>query len=218
MAFSDSTNYDRANYDIKKVRREFYSARSTFQVLDVPNQRFLMADGSGDPNTSPDYSAAVEALYTTSYALRAVWKERTGRTFTVGPLEGLWSAPDLAAFTDRDKDAWEWTLMIVQPDWVDEPLLGDAHSRMTKQGRRPSDRVKLADFAEGLSVQILHVGPYDAEAPTIATLHQEFLPAQRLSPRGRHHEIYLSDARRTHPSRLRTILRQPVSRQSPTAG
>jgi len=200
------------NYDIKKERRDLYSARrDRFEIVDVPRMSFLMVDGRGDPNTSADYRAAVEALYTTAYAVRAVAKEKVGRTHTVGPLEGLWYADDLSVFKTRDHDEWSWTLMIVQPGWVTSAMVDEAMERVARtKDLSAGHRVRFDDYAEGQCVQILHVGPYDEEGPTIARMHEEFMPAEKLVPRGRHHEIYLSDARRTEPSRLRTILRQPV--------
>jgi hypothetical protein len=201
------------SYDIKRERRDLYApGRGRFGIVDVPRLQFLMADGHGDPNTSADYRAVVEALFTASYAVRAAAKQELGRVHTVGPLEGLWSAEDLEVFHTRDKSAWDWTLMIVQPDWVTPALVDTALERARGRKDLPAlDLVRLEELTEGLSVQVLHVGSYDDEAPTIARMHQEFMPAEGLLPRGRHHEIYLSDARRTEPSRLRTILRQPVS-------
>ncbi|MBB5936179.1 GyrI-like domain-containing protein [Streptomyces zagrosensis] len=201
------------NYDIKKERRDLYSAkRDRFEIVDVPPMNFLMADGHGDPNTSAGYRAVVEALYTTSYAVRSIAKKEVGRTHTVGPLEGLWSADDLSVFTSRDYAEWVWTLMIVQPSWITSALVDEAMDQVARaKNLSAGHRVRFEEYAEGQSVQIMHVGPYDEEAPTIARLHQEFMPAEKLVPRGRHHEIYLSDARKTQPARLRTILRQPAS-------
>ncbi|MFF3715422.1 GyrI-like domain-containing protein [Streptomyces prasinus] len=200
------------NYDVKKERRDLYSARrDRFEIVDVPRMSFLMADGRGDPNTSADYRAVVEALYTTAYAVRAIAKRELARTHTVGPLEGLWTADDLGAFRTRDHDEWNWTLMIVQPDWIGSDLVDEARDHVGRtKGLSAGHRVRFEEYAEGRCVQILHVGPYDEEAPTIARMHEEFMPAEELAPRGHHHEIYLSDARRTEPGRLRTILRQPV--------
>jgi hypothetical protein len=202
---------DVQTYDVKKQRKELYApGPDDFEIVEVPSMGFLMVDGHGDPNTSTDYREAVEALYTTSYAVRAVAKAGLGRVHTVGPLEGLWSAADLDAFSARDKSAWDWTMMIAQPAWITADLVEEALVAARKKRLPALDRIRFEHFAEGRSVQILHVGPYDDEAPTIARLHGEFLPANGLSPTGRHHEIYLSDARRTEPARLRTILRQPV--------
>ncbi|MBB0247117.1 hypothetical protein FNQ90_24065 [Streptomyces alkaliphilus] len=201
------------HHDIKKERRDLHSARSDrFAIVDVPRMAFLMADGRGDPNTSADYRAVVEALYTTAYAVRALAKKELGRPHTVGPLEGLWYADDLGAFTTRDRDAWKWTLMIVQPEWITPAMVEEARGNAAAKKDLPAgDRVRFEEFAEGRCVQILHIGPYDEEGPVIARMHEEFMPAEGLVPGGHHHEIYLSDARRTDPARLRTILRQPVA-------
>lgn len=106
-------------YDLKKERRDLYApGRVNFEIVDVPEMRFLMIDGHGDPNTSVAYRQAVEALYAASYAVRAAAKAALGRVHTVAPLEGLWSAEDPAVFRTRDKSAWDWTMMIAQPDWA----------------------------------------------------------------------------------------------------
>ncbi|MHB1516748.1 MAG: GyrI-like domain-containing protein [Acidimicrobiales bacterium] len=199
-------------YDIKKDRKDLYAPKpGEFEIVEVPPLEFLMNDGHGDPNTSTAYREAVEALYAASYAVRSVTKARLGRVHTVGPLEGLWSADDLEAFRTRDKSAWDWTIMIAQPDWVTADLVEEALAA-ARQKRLPAlDLIRFERYSEGRSVQILHVGPYDDEGPTLERLHRDFLPANGLVPTGRHHEIYLSDARKTEPARLKTILRQPVS-------
>lgn len=205
------------NYDIKKERRDLYAARrDRIDLVDVPRMGYLMVDGHGDPNTSADYRAVVEALYTTAYAVRAIAKKKLDRTHTVGPLEGLWSADDLRVFKTREHDSWVWTLMIVQPDWVTSSMVDEAMDQVeTSKNLSAGHRVRFDDYAEGRCAQTLHVGPYDEEGPTIARMHDEFMPAEKLVPRGHHHEIYLSDARRVEPARLRTILRQPVSPAHP---
>lgn len=200
------------SYDIKKERKTLYAPKSgDFEIVDVPAMRFLMIDGHGDPNTSPAYREAVETLYPTSYAVRAVAKAKLGRVHTVAPLEGLWSAEDLEVFRTRDKSAWDWTMMIAQPDWIPPELIDEAVAAAQKKHLPALDRLRFERYAEGRSVQILHVGSYDDEGPTLARLHDEYLPANKLAPTGRHHEIYLSDPRRTEPARLKTILRQPVT-------
>ncbi|HEY0169072.1 MAG TPA: GyrI-like domain-containing protein [Jatrophihabitans sp.] len=199
-------------YDIKKERKDLYAPkRVDFEIVDVPEMWFLMIDGHGDPNTSVAYREAVEALYTASYAVRAAAKTRWGRVHTVAPLEGLWSAKDWTAFRARDKDAWDWTMMIAQPDWITHELCDKAISAAAQRRQLPAlGLIRFERWAEGRSAQILHVGSYDDEGATLERLHAEFLPAHGLAPRGRHHEIYLSDARKTEPAKLKTILRQPV--------
>lgn len=198
--------------DIKRERKDLYApTQREFVVVDVPELAFLMVDGEGDPNTAAAYREAIEAVYTTSYAVRAVAKTRLGRVHTVGPLEGLWSADDMSVFRTRDKQAWRWTMMIWQPDWITTDLMDEAVASATRKQLPALGLVRFERYAEGRSVQILHVGSYDDEGPTLERLHEEFLPANQLTPTGRHHEIYLSDARKTEPAKLRTILRQPVT-------
>lgn len=214
------------SYDVKRARRELYGAKAgRFDVVEVPPMRFLMADGRGDPNTSADYRAVLEALYPLSYAVRAVCRAELGRVHTVAPLEGLWYADDPRVFTARSKDEWRWTMMIAQPEWVTAELVAAALERVTATTKTKTttttpaavDKVVFREFAEGTAVQTLHVGPYDDEGPTIARMHEEVIPSRGFVPSGHHHEIYLSDARRTDPARLRTILRQPVA-PAPSAG
>ena len=173
---------------------------------------FLQVDGRGDPDTAPAYRTAVESLYVLSYAIRAIAKSELGRVHTVGPLEGLWYADDPRVFTARDKDAWNWTMMIWQPEWITPEVVAAAGERVTTtRGSDAGERVRFARFAEGTAVQTLHVGPYDEEGPVIARMHAEAIAGRRAALSGHHHEIYLSDPRRVEPARLKTILRQPVA-------
>ncbi|WP_306024506.1 GyrI-like domain-containing protein [Oceaniradius stylonematis] len=128
------------------------------------------------------------------------------------PLEGLWWAEDMDAFTAGDKDKWSWTAMIMQPDWITDAMFAAAVDKARGKLGDPPESLRLEIFDEGLSVQIMHIGPYDAEGPTIARLHQQFIPQNGLTENGHHHEIYLSDPRRVAPEKLKTIIRQPVKR------
>lgn len=203
------------SFDIKKAHAALYAPKSLddFHEVVVPELLFLQIDGHGDPNTSSAYLAAVQSLYTLSYAIRAVAKKDLGRVHTVGPLEGLWSAEDPRVFAAREKSAWDWTMLIAQPDWITPEIT--KHARLTAMKKKSApgalEQVRLAPYGEGTCVQILHVGSYDDEAPTLARLHEEYLPSHGLTFSGRHHEIYLSDPRRVEPAKLRTILRQPVT-------
>ena len=200
--------------DIKRDRRDLYAPRAGgFQLVEVPPLPYLMVDGEGDPNTAPSYQDALATLYAVSYALKFASKQRLGRDYVVGPLEGLWSADDPAAFLTRAKNEWRWTMMITQPEWITEALVDDAVRLTAARKHLPAtDRIRFQRYAEGLSVQVLHVGPYDDEGPVLQRLHHEFMPANGLTFNGPHHEIYLSDPRKTEPAKLRTILRQPVAR------
>jgi hypothetical protein len=205
-------------YDVKKAHRELYSPPSKdFVEVDVPEFRYLAVDGRGDPNTSAAYANAVEALYSVAYAVKFASKKALGRDFVVGPLEGLWRADDPAAFAARRKDDWAWTMMIGQPDWITDDLVRSVVADIAKKADVAKKKdlpalkdVRLRPLAEGRCVQILHIGSYDDEAPTLDRLHNRYLPDNGLTFNGDHHEIYLSDARRTEPAKLKTILRQPV--------
>jgi DNA-binding PadR family transcriptional regulator len=199
-------------YDIKKAHKGLYSPPSKeFTVVDVPEFRYIAVDGRGDPNTSAAYSNALEALYGVAYALKFASKKTLGRDFVVGPLEGLWRADDPAAFVTRRKESWEWTMMISQPDWITEDMVRAAIADISKKKDVPAlGDIRLLALVEGTCVQILHVGSYDDETPTLDRLHNDYLPENGLTFNGDHHEVYLSDARRTAPDKLRTILRQPV--------
>jgi len=200
-------------YDVKRERKDLYAPkRGDFEIVDVPEMAFLMVDGHGDPNTSAAYREAIEALYAASYAVRAAAKARLEKVHTVAPLEGLWSAKDWNAFRTGDKDAWDWTMMIAQPDRITDELVDEALTATARKKELPAlSLIRFERYAEGRSVQILHIGPYDDEGPTLQRLHGEFLPAHGLVPIGRHHEIYLSDPRKTEAGELKTILRQPVT-------
>jgi len=199
--------------DFKKEIDAYRATRGRFRIVDVPDLRYLMIDGHGDPNTGSAFSDAAEALYPLAYRLKFASKRILDRDYVVMPLEGLWWADDMDSFTaSRDKSRWDWTLMIMVPDWIDQDMFDVALAEAAANGsRRRLREVRLDSLSEGRCVQTLHVGSYDDETETLARMHGEFIPENGLRMVGRHHEIYLSDARRVTPDRLRTILRQPVS-------
>ncbi len=201
-------------YDIKVAMKELYApGANAFVIVEVPPLRYLAIDGAGNPNTAGAYARAVEALYSVSYTLKFASKQQLGRDFTVAPLEGLWRAGDPAAFVTREKDAWRWTMLIAQPEWIGDEMVEHAKAEVTRKKGFPAvPELRPLTLHEGLSVQILHIGPYDDEGPTLARLHDEFMPANGLAFNGDHHEIYLGDPRKSAPERLKTILRQPVKR------
>jgi hypothetical protein len=199
--------------DFKKELKHLYGpSAKEFTVVDVPSMQFLMLDGCGDPNTAQEYKDALEALYAAAFKTKFLSKKREGKDYVVPPLEGLWWADDMEAFAAaRDKTAWEWTMMIMQPDWITRELYEAAVAQVEKQKNPPAlPKLRLETYHEGLSVQILHLGSFDDEGPTIARMHGEFIPANGYEPVGKHHEIYLSDPRRVAPDKLKTVLRQPV--------
>lgn len=198
--------------DFKKDLDCYRAQRDAFRVLDVPALQYLMVDGHGDPNTSPAFASAVEALYPLAYALKFASKREVDRDYVVMPLEGLWWADDMDAFTTaRDKSRWDWTLLMMVPQWIDQALFARAVETVAaKSSPARLSEIRLESLTEGKSVQTLHVGSYDDEAALLDRMHHEFVPAHGFRPTGRHHEIYLSDARKVAPDKRRTILRQPV--------
>ena len=200
--------------DFKREVATYTATHGTFSVVTVPPLQFLMVDGQGDPNTSLQYADALHTVYPVAYALKFLSKRELGRDYAVMPLEALWWSADMESFTSaRDPSRWQWTMMDMVPDWITQDHLVAAVDTVHRKGTAPAlDRLRLERLDEGLSVQTLHIGPYAAEGPVLSEMHHEFIPAHSLRMTGRHHEIYLSDARRTASDKLRTILRQPVAR------
>ena len=199
--------------DLKTL--DHYSApRDEFRFLDVPELRYLMIDGHGDPNTTPAFTEAIETLYPVAYTLKFTSKRELGRDYVVPPLEGLWWAEDMSAFTTaRDKSRWHWTLMLLVPDWLGPEHVDAAIAQVAEKKKSPPRLPDLRHeiLAEGRCVQTLHVGAFDDEGTVLAHLHDDVVPGAGLRLAGKHHEIYLSDFRRVAPAKQRTILRQPVA-------
>ncbi|MEJ1095651.1 MULTISPECIES: GyrI-like domain-containing protein [unclassified Pseudoxanthomonas] len=197
--------------DVKRELNPFYRAPATdVAQIDVPAFRFLMVDGQGDPNNSQEYAQAVEALFSVSYTAKFMVKKGPQELdYSVMPLEGLWWAEDMSAFISNDRKKWKWTMMIMQPDFVGDEIIKAATSAVRSKKKLPAiDKLRLEEFTEGRCAQVLHVGPFSAEGPTIERLHA-FINA-RSGLAGKHHEIYLSDVRRADPSKWKTIIRQPM--------
>jgi len=199
--------------DLRKQYKELYSpSKKEFSLVTVPPLHYLMIDGTGNPNTSADYQDVLQTLYGLSFTLKFNCKKTLGQDYTVMGLEGLWWTPDRSQFSMENKDAWHWTMLMLQPDFITAEMFTAAREKLVAKGKGPAaQRVRLERYDEGLSAQILYVGAYDDEPPTIAAMH-EFIRAQGYVPRGDHHEIYLSDARRVAPEKNRTILRQPIQK------
>lgn len=199
--------------DFKKTISTYSAPRGRFEIVTVPDTRFLAIDGHGDPNTSEAYRDAIATLYPVAYKLKFFSKRELDRDYTVMPLEALWWSEDMASFTSaRDKSAWDWTALIMTPDWITADHVDAALRDVETAGGAPAiELLRLETLSEGLSVQTLHVGRYDDEGPTLDRMHTDFIPSHSLRMTGKHHEVYLSDARRTAPDKLKTILRQPVT-------
>lgn len=198
--------------DFKKEWKHLYlPSRKEFQIVKVPDLTYFKVNGHGDPNTADEYSDALEALYAVSYRVKFLSKA-LDRDYVVPPLEGLWWAEDMDSFTSaRDKSQWDWTMMIMTPEWTTHALVEQAVSDVSKKKPLPSlEKLRWESYKEGLSVQILHLGSYDDEEPVLKALHGVWMPEHGYQPNGLHHEIYLSDPRRVEPAKLKTVLRQPI--------
>ena len=197
--------------DLKREWKELYAPGREPVIVDVPELAFLMIDGRGDPNTAPEYRAAIEALYSVAYTIKfAIKRGPAALDYVVMPLEGLWWTPDMSRFSVEDKSAWSWTAMMAQPDHVTEAIVGEAVAQAARKKPLPeAPKLRLERFAEGLAAQVMYLGPYAAEGPTIERLHA-FIAEQGYERAGKHHEIYLGDPRRTEPAKLKTVIRQPM--------
>jgi len=200
--------------DFKKELKYLYQPSAKIvAVVDVPRMNFLSIDGSGNPNTAPEYALAVEALYTMAYALKfKVKKGKPSMDYAVMPLEGLWWADDMSQFSVKNKEAWKWTMMIMQPEYVTSQLFAESLSEVAEKKVLPAlSLLRFESYQEGQSAQIMHIGPYSKEEPTVAKLHT-FIHQNGCERSAKHHEIYLKDPRKSTPGKLQTVIRQPFKK------
>ena len=205
--------------DFKRSLPGFRAKQGRFDLIEVPDSQYLMINGHGDPNTSPDFASALTSLYPLAYGLKFFSKLELGHDYVVPPLEGLWWADDMTTFTSaRDKSAWDFTLMLFVLDWMDGEQVDGVVDTVRAKGSAPRlGEIRFETLREGTCVQTLHIGSFDDEGPVLERMHTEVIPEAGMKMTGKHHEIYLSDFRRTAPEKLRTILRQPVTPQSDLA-
>jgi len=198
-------------FDLRKELKALYGASvKEVRVVEVPSMNFLMLDGSGDPGASSEFGEAISALYAVSYGVKSLVKKVQGLNYTVMPLEGLWWVDDMEQFRPEDRHLWKWTLMIMQPQQVDQHTFSQGLEQAPKKSpARALGRMRFEAFHEGVAAQILHIGPYSQEGPTIERMHS-FIRGMGYELTGKHHEIYLGDPRRSAPEKLKTILRQPI--------
>jgi hypothetical protein len=206
--------------DLKKENKELYNPSAKgVSIIDIPEMSFLMIDGEGDPNRSQEYQASIEALFSVSFKVKFLSEKENSQDYVVMPLEGLWWAENMEDFSITDKSSWKWTSMIRQPHFITKEIIKKAIEEVNKKKDLPIlSRIRFESLREGLSAQILHIGPYAEEGSAIEKLH-DFIEENGYEfdggmPGERHHEIYLNDARRAKPEKLKTIIRQPIKRKS----
>ena len=200
--------------DFKRTMKEFYqpSSKEVVQV-DVPEMQFLMIDGIGSPGDSKEYIDALAVLYPVAFKTKFLSKAK-GKDYVVSPLEGLWWADNMDDFTEGNRDKWKWTMMIMQPDWITQDIINEV-IEITKD-KKPElaellPKLRLERYKEGKSAQIMHIGPYSEEGPTVQKVH-DFIQKEGGKFDGlkhKHHEIYLSDPRKANPATMKTVIRQP---------
>lgn len=207
------------SFDYKKEYKDLYLPKEKPMLIEVPSMNFIMTDGSGDPNNNPSFERAIELLYGLTFTIK-MSKMKGNQPegyfeYVVPPLEGLWWI-DNGEFSLEVRGNWIWTVMIRQPEFVDEEVFNWACTELKKKKPDLSiENARFETFKEGLSVQIMHIGPYSTEPETMKQV-DTFIKLNGLKDRfangGKHHEIYLSDPRKGKPENRKTVLRHPVSR------
>ena len=199
--------------DFKKELKELYApSAKEISVVKVPKLNFLSLDGKGDPNTSQEYKEAVETLFSVAFKMKFTAKKELGKDYAVMPLEGLWWAKNMSEFSLDDKSSWLWKALIMQPDFITQQIYQKAIDEVKAKKNLPGlDKIKFETLEEGLSAHTLYIGPFSDEKPTIDKIH-DFIKGQGGSLTQKHHEIYLSDPRKTAPEKLKIIIRQPFKK------
>jgi len=200
--------------DFKKTLKELYQP-SFKEVVEtkVPELQFIMIDGIGSPGEAQEYLDALAVLYPVAFKIKFLSKAKS-KDYVVPPLEGLWWADDMKDFIEGDRDKWKWTMMIMQPDWITNETFKKAIEET--QQKKPElskllPKLRLEKYKEGKSAQIMHIGPYSEEGPTVQKVH-DFIQKEGGKfdgQKNKHHEIYLSDPRKANPATMKTVIRQP---------
>lgn len=196
--------------DFKKEYKALYTGKKwVFNIIEIPKTKYVQIHGSGNPNTDPSYSSAVEALYAVAYTVKFMCKKKE-QDFVVMPLEGLWYSDEVSVFENKEKEKWNWTMMIMMPTFVTDDIFREAiNTAKNKKNNSKISEVFFEDYNEGLVIQTLHVGSYDEEGPVISEMHKH-ISEQGYKLNGNHHEIYLNNPRKTSSEKLKTIIRQPI--------
>lgn len=193
----------------EEIRALYHPPVDRFVEVNVPPLSYLAIDGSGDP-AGAEYQHAAKWLFASIMPLRKAAKERMGANFVEPPLETLYWTDSKTTLDCTSKEEWRWRAMIVPADWMDKTMVEGAIENAAKSLGRVPVNLRVEELTEGRSVQFMHAGPPSFESAMVARLYREYLPSTGLSPSHPFHEIYLTDAKRVAPAKLRTVLRQPV--------
>jgi hypothetical protein len=200
--------------DYKKELKEHYNpSKKAPELVTIPERNFIMIDGLGNPNTSSEFQNSVEALYSVSYNLKfMVKKGKMEIDYGVMPLEGIWWCDDMNDFSVYNKGIWKWSLMIMQPEFITKVMFEEAVKEVKEKKKiEKVGKLSFKGFKEGLSVQMMHIGPFSTEPETLKKM-ESFMAEEGFVKTAKHHEIYLNDFRKIAPEKMKTILRQPVKR------
>ena len=202
-------------WDAKQDLRSLYAPKNRqFELVNVPELTYLSVDGVGDPD-GEEFQRAIRSVYPVAYGVKFMSKRTLGRDYVVPPLEALWWADEPSVFASGNREAWKWTVLILLPAWITQEDVDTVIHDLETKDRKPECPVAVRTTLEGESFQALHVGPFSAEGPVLSDLHNSLMPRLGKTFAGPHHEIYLSDFRKTAPEKLKTILRQPVRSIAP---
>jgi len=194
--------------DLVKQDKEYYSAKKKPEIREFKELNFLTILGKGEP-AGTDFTKAVEALYPLAYGVKKIYKQKE-MDFAVPKLDGLWWVNSDKPALEVPRNEWQWKLLIRMPDFVTNEMVEQAKTEVIKKkGIKLVEKTQFEKISEGKCVQIIHIGPYATEPETIQHI-KDFMAENGLVENGLHHEIYLSDPKKTEPGKMKTILRQPV--------
>lgn len=209
-----------SSFDFKKEFKYLYLPKTTPEIITIPKMSFLAVRGKGNPNDkNGEYSVAVELLYGIAYTLKMSPKNgyhiEGYFEYVVPPLEGFWWMDDIKGVDYNHKELFKWISVIRLPDFITKTDFDWAINKATKDKKKDFSKVEFFTYDEGLTVQIMHIGPYDEEPKTVALMNK-YIEEQGYIPdfenERMHHEIYLGDPRKTNPQNLKTIIRHPIKK------
>ena len=209
------------SFDFKKEYKEFYMPKNKPGIVSVPGMNYIAVRGQGDPNVEDgEYKQAIELLYGIAYTIKMSKKgdhQIEGYfDYVVPPLEGFWWQDGIDGVDYAHKESFHWISVIRLPDFVTREDLGWAVKEAERKKKTDFSKVEFLTYDEGLCVQCMHIGPYDDEPATVELMHA-FMEEQGyvldINDRRLHHEIYLSDARKVAPEKLKTVIRHPIRKK-----
>lgn len=207
-------------FDFKKEYKEFYMPPKKPTIVDVPNMNYIAIRGKGDPNDEDgQYKEAIGLLYGIAYTIKMSKKgdrQIEGYfDYVVPPLEGLWWQENIQGVDYAHKENFQWVSMIRLPDFVTKADFDWAKEEAARKKKTDFSKVQFLTLEEGLCVQCMHIGSYDEEPATVECMHA-FMEKEGyrldINDERRHHEIYLSDARKVAPEKLKTVIRHPIKK------